>query len=372
MKYFIIIISLIFTSLARESNAQNFVTPEVLTNLSETVNETSGLANLNGEIWTHNDSGDDALLYQINPDNGNITRIVEIMNAINEDWEDITHDDDFVYIGDVGNNYGDRTDLKIYKVSRAAIEGSDEVFAELIHYYYSDQTSWEPNHNDNNFDCEALCSFGDHLYLFSKNWVDNQTRCYQLSKQAGFHVAEYQSTFDIECMVTGAEMQESQNRLLLIGYNSSGGSYTWYFDNFIESDFFSGTSTKLIWTSLTQIEGICVANEPAGIYISSEEINGYLDPTLFYQDLPLDTTEIPELKLRNYKVYTNHGSLIIEPGTGESITAEIQLLNTSGNILFKNKYVNELQVQLPTRVPIGIYLLVVITDSGISTFKVKL
>ena len=371
MKYFIIFISLILTSLARESNAQNFVTPDVVTNLSELVNETSGLVNLNGEIWTHNDSGDEAVLYQVIPENGNINRIVEIINASNEDWEDIAYDDNYVYIGDIGNNYGDRTDLCIYKISRAALEVSDQVYAEIIHYSYSDQTSWEPSHNNNDFDCEALTSYGDKLYLFSKNWVDQQTRCYQLSKQAGTHIAQFQSTFDIECLVTGAEMLEPSNSLVLIGYNISGGSYTWTFEDFMGNDFFDGIDNKLIWTSLTQIEGVCAANNN-GILISTEGISSFLDPTLYHHDIQVNSTAITHQNPFTFRVLSNSNSILIEPESGETITAEIQLLSTSGRILYNNKYVDYLEVQIPVNVPNGIYLLVVISENGINSYKVKL
>ncbi|MEZ5196754.1 MAG: hypothetical protein R2764_10220 [Bacteroidales bacterium] len=151
-----ILVLLALLSISIGVQAQTYVTPQVITTLSELINETSGLANLNGELWTHNDSGDESVIYQLDPANGNILRIVEIMNTANEDWEDITYDENYLYIGDIGNNDGDRTDLRIYKVSRAAIAASDQVYAEIIQYSYSDQTSWEPNHNNHNFDCEAL------------------------------------------------------------------------------------------------------------------------------------------------------------------------------------------------------------------------
>ena len=34
----------------------------------------------------------------------------------NVDWEDITQDETHIYIADFGNNNGNRTDLKIYKI----------------------------------------------------------------------------------------------------------------------------------------------------------------------------------------------------------------------------------------------------------------
>lgn len=367
-----LIILFILCSFTKYSHSQNFVTPNNVAELPEEIKETSGLANLNGDIWTHNDSGNDPLLYQINTTNGSIIRTVEIVNATNEDWEDITIDENFIYIGDIGNNFGDRTDLRIYKVSRAALEVSDEVYAEVIHYSYSDQNSWEPNHNNHNFDCEAMICYGDKLYLFSKNWIDHQTRSYVLSKQSGTHVAVYQSTFDIECMVTGAEKLNTSNNLILIGYNSSGGSYTWIFDGFDGTDFFSGNNTKFIWTSLTQIEGVCEANEPGGIYISSEEYNDLLDPTLFYHDVPGDTTDIPEHRFQNFRIVYSNNLLLISPEVNETITADVQLLSTSGRVLYKKKFINELQLQVPINVSMGIYLIVIATEKGAVTYKIVL
>lgn len=371
MKFYFIILFALF-SFAKFGLSQTFVTPDNLTELNQDVKETSGLINLNGEIWTHNDSGDDPILYQINTSNDNIIRTVEIVNATNEDWEDIAADENFVYIGDFGNNYGDRTDLCIYKINRNVLAESDEVYAEIIHFSYSDQVSWEPNHNNHNFDCEAMVSFGNNLYLFSKNWLDKQTRCYQLSKQSGTHIAEYQSTFDIDCLVTGGEMLTTPNRLILIGYNSSGGSYTRIFEGFSGSDFFSGSNTKLIWTSLTQIEGVCEANETNKIYVSSEEIEEVLDPTLFLHDVPGDTTDIIEQNFQNFRVYTSNNFIFIEPGSKNSIIAEIQLINTLGTVLYKKQVFNESQVKVPIIVSKGIYLLVIDTEKGGIVYKIPL
>ena len=102
-----------------------------------------------------------------------------------------------------------------------------------------------------------MVSFQDKLYLISKNWVNHQTRCYELSNQPGTHIAEYQAAFNTNCLITGAEIIPSSNVLVLIGYNSNGGSYTWLFKNFPGTNFFSGSNTKLIRTMLTQIEGVC-------------------------------------------------------------------------------------------------------------------
>ncbi len=78
--------------------------------------ETSGLVFFDNRLITHNDSGGMNALYEINTGTGNISRTVTIQNATNVDWEDICTDNDYIYIGDFGNNNGNRTNLKIYKV----------------------------------------------------------------------------------------------------------------------------------------------------------------------------------------------------------------------------------------------------------------
>jgi hypothetical protein len=70
----------------------------------------------NNNIITHNDSGGQANLYEINASTGAL-RTVAITNATNVDWE-YAQDASYIYIGDIGNNFGNRTDLKIYKISR--------------------------------------------------------------------------------------------------------------------------------------------------------------------------------------------------------------------------------------------------------------
>ena len=72
--------------------------------LPEVVKETSGLLFIDGKIITHNDSGDDANLYELDSLSGNLQRTINITNATNINWEDITEDENHLYIGDFGNN----------------------------------------------------------------------------------------------------------------------------------------------------------------------------------------------------------------------------------------------------------------------------
>ena len=58
-----------------------------ITNLAQEVRESSGLAHITGEIWTHNDSGFENILYKINKSNGTVSQRLRISNGQNVDWE---------------------------------------------------------------------------------------------------------------------------------------------------------------------------------------------------------------------------------------------------------------------------------------------
>jgi hypothetical protein len=77
------------------------------------VKKTSGLLFLDGKIITHNDSGDAANLYEIDSLSGAILRTISISNATNIDLEGLAENDTHLFIADIGNNNGNREDLKI-------------------------------------------------------------------------------------------------------------------------------------------------------------------------------------------------------------------------------------------------------------------
>ena len=87
--------------------------------LPDEVDENSGLAYLNGKLWTINDSGGLPVLYALDTTNGQIVQRIAIANAVNIDWESLADDDQYIYIGDFGNNSGNRDDLSIYRVLKS-------------------------------------------------------------------------------------------------------------------------------------------------------------------------------------------------------------------------------------------------------------
>ena len=256
--------------------------------LPNSIKETSGLIKVDGQLWTLNDSGGKAELYQISEKDGRILKTLKISNTRNYDWEDIAYDDTYVYIGDMGNNRGNRKNLKIYKIPRAALRTQKSVSAELISFAYSDQKDFRSRPQKNNYDCEAMVAYNGKLYLFSKNWQNKKTRLYELSTQTGTHEAKYLSTFNIQGMVTGASLNKEMGILLLTTYSSLLNVEVWAFTNYKDDNFFDGDKKQLNFSSALQgqVEGVTFkANYKA--YLSSEAFSKYIfsfDASLYELD----------------------------------------------------------------------------------------
>ncbi len=257
--------------------------PHFITDLPESIKETSGLLFFNGQLWTINDSGNQPEIYQIDTITGNTLRTVVIRNSVNTDWESITQDEANVYIGDFGNNAGDRKDLCILKISKSDFlnYAIDSVDATYIHFSYPDQTLFESAFNKNNFDCEAFFFQNDSLHLFSKNWLDLQTKHYVLCVEPGNYKARLAESFNSEGLITDASIN-SQGNIVLLGYkNKRGKSYTcfvWLLSKYKGQFYFSGSKRRVKLGSalhLGQTEGIMLNENNTG-WLSSESIEGGL------------------------------------------------------------------------------------------------
>jgi hypothetical protein len=250
------------------------VTPRLNANMNTTLIETSGLIYWNKAVWTHNDSGGQPALYSIDSTTGNITKTVSVTNATNVDWEDITQDDKFIYIGDFGNNAnGNRQDLRIYKVKKADVKIKTSVTATVINFSYSDQADFTPKGSRNtNFDCEALIAYGDSLFLFSKDWLDHKTRLYKLPKNPGTYTAIKTAELDVQGLITGAEIVPGKKVIVLTGYDAAIKPFVYLLYDFTDTRFFDANKRKVaINQTLTQMEGICAINARK-FFVSNERL----------------------------------------------------------------------------------------------------
>lgn len=249
------------------------------------LDECSGLISLGNDLYAGiNDSGNPAEVYVFKLGNQPDTRVVKISGASNHDWEELTADANYVYISDTGNNSGNRKDLKIYRVAREALILQDEVQAEVITFYYPEQKKFEPS-NKHNFDCEAMISAGDSLYLFTKNRGNSKTDLYSLPKTPGHFPAKYIDRFDAMGLITGADLRQTpdNNALVLIGYTVEGKGYhpfILYFPGVKGSAYFKGPFERIVFEGKLQTESISFHDEQT-VYITNEEKHG--DKAFVYQ-----------------------------------------------------------------------------------------
>jgi hypothetical protein len=253
--------------------------PVLIANLSPVIKETSGLVYFKGQLWTINDSENLAEIYQVDTLTGNVLRTVVVSNAINSDWESITMDDSNVYIGDFGNNFGDRTNLQILKISNSFIFNSsiDTVQAGYINFNFSDQSAVSTTIQKTNFDYEAFIYYNDSLHLFSKDWTDHQTRHYVLPADTGIHQAMYVEQFDADGLITDAAVNQKGD-IVLLGYKNTGGQFytcfSWILSGYKSYYFFSGEKRRIKLGSalhLGQTEGLAFKND-FELFLSAESI----------------------------------------------------------------------------------------------------
>lgn len=262
-----------------QTNDTNITISE-LTKLDKTINETSGLINFDNKLITHNDSGDQPNLYEVDPLNGAVLRTVFVENASNRDMEDIAQDENFIYLCDIGNNTNTRKDQTIYKIKKADYKTKDRVKAELITIQYKEQTDFSYSNRTSNFDAEAVISIGNNLFLFTKNWGDFKTSVYAIPKNAGNYEISSLAVTNVNGLITGADFDENKDRIVLTGYNQ--------FNAFVVllSDFtnnpLDGKIQKidLDISGSKQVEGVSY-NPDGSYFLSAEESLGL--PAVLYK-----------------------------------------------------------------------------------------
>jgi hypothetical protein len=250
---------------------ETVVVPVGSTILPEYLDETSGLAYWNNRIWTHNDDTD-TKIYAIDPHNAYSDVSYQLKNVINKDWEEISQDDEYFYIGDFGNNSaGNRTDLKILRIAKNTLF-TENILIDTIKFKYSDQTDFEnAGSNNTDFDCEAFIINPDGIFLFTKQWKSKKTSVYYLPKIPGFYTAQYKDTYDAKGLVTGATLIDKYKIIVLTAYTNLLQPYLILLYDYKNSDFFNGNKRQLLLNlPFHQVEGICSETE-FKYYISNEK-----------------------------------------------------------------------------------------------------
>lgn len=237
-----------------------YISPLWSVELSEQINETSGLIIWNEALWTINDNSN-TRLYELDATSGEIVADYLLPDVENRDWEEIAQDKDYVYVGDFGNNLGIRTDLHILRIEKLTLT-SDDPSIDTIWFSFGDQQNFDPvGTNQTEFDCEAFVVSSDSIYLFTKQWTSGFTTQYSLSKLPGTHIAQNRNVFNIRGQVTGATFLEGEGLLTLCGYSGLVQPFLYIFYDYPGYDFFAGTKKRVnLSLPFHQVEGVATIN----------------------------------------------------------------------------------------------------------------
>lgn len=346
--------------------------------LPASLQESSGLIFYNNEIWSHNDNSD-LKLYQLNPNDASQIATQTILNCNNTDWEEITQDANYIYIGDFGNNSsGNRTDLHILRIAKNSLFTST-LSVDTIWFTYSNQTDFSATSGNNtNFDCEAFIVSSDSIYLFTKQWLNQQSTIYALPKLPGTYSAQLKVTIPVNGLITGANFQEDKRLITLIGYSSLLQPFLYLLYDFQGTNFESGNKRKVgLNLPFHQTEGITSEN---GIdyYVSNEHFsNAFVTTPQKLHTLNLSNFLQPYINSLTNHIETLNKSynLTLTPNpTNQSISIHSENLTLKTIVISTNfgkivqqtsgNEANELTLNVASLLP-GSYFLSVISDKGV-------
>lgn len=240
--------------------------------LPESLNENSGMLIEGEELWLHNDSGDEPVLYGFSPNRKDL-RLLQIKKAQNIDWEDLARDQSGnIYIGDCGNNRNQRKNLCIYKIAAPSPQDSLAI-AKKIEFHYPDQKTFPPKPDFLHFDVEAMIALGDSLYLFTKNRTkpnNGYIKLYRLPQKAGNYTAVLQDSFKVKRgrfrkSITSAALSADGTTLALLSMGRLR-----IFKDFEGADFFNAKIQREYKLWFTQKEAIAFKTDEI-LYISDEQ-----------------------------------------------------------------------------------------------------
>lgn len=169
-----------------QKQTETYGPPQVLGQLDDpAINESSGIVASRanpGLYWTHNDSGDGPNIYAVD-ERGARRGTWRVKGASARDWEDIAAGPgpqtgvSYLYIGDIGDNEGRRSEVIVYRVKEPTIKPADSSSTKLKPLVIEDVEVIRLRYPDGAHDAESLLVHpvtGD-LYIVSKIPFANPT-----------------------------------------------------------------------------------------------------------------------------------------------------------------------------------------------------
>jgi len=253
------------------------------------VDECSGLCYSKDGLWMLNDGGNNSEVFLLKSrDYENWIHLGEssastnmqlqrfILPVKNRDWEAIECDGIHLYIGEFGNNNGNRKDLRVYKVNIEAMkrytmlrnagikDSMNPLQVDTIGFEYNNQRKFTRKKLQN-FDCESMIFAKDSLYLFTKNWKNFQSNVYRIPAKKGDYVAQKIGQFNPGHLLTDASLLGEW--VYFSGYTVMGAQ------RFSKVHFGTWTEfqTEQIKLKPAQVEGIFVDGKNKKVVFSTEK-----------------------------------------------------------------------------------------------------
>ncbi|NVK56377.1 MAG: hypothetical protein HWE26_12205 [Alteromonadaceae bacterium] len=224
--------------------------------------ETSGLFCGEKGNFTINDSGNDPVIYQIDQQGAIIQQ--QTLSVQNRDWEAITGDEEHLYVGDFGNNRGNRKRFQIYKVAYQQLSEPSRIVFSYDNYDVKSNRIYE-----HDFDAEAMVAREDKLVLFSKSWQTKSLMVYHLdtnqSKQ--LLIKPVHKVTGIPGVITGADWDSANQQYVLVGYDTGLFGITHPFIATLKRSYELQHTYKLQGSA--QVEGVC-AKDNNEVWVTQE------------------------------------------------------------------------------------------------------
>jgi len=250
---------------------------KLIEKLPQKLKENSGIVSYsNGTAWFIEDNGNSDNIYKTDF-KGNIIQQLDVKNAKNADWEDLTKDNEGnLYIGDFGNNDNKRKNLVIYKASNPEIEKGDKISVEKIKFRYPEQKNFPPRRGELFYDAEAFLHSKGFLYIFTKNRANpftGETFIYRVPDTKGTYKAELVGKIPLctdwdTCQVTSADISPDGKRIVLLTYGK-----LWIINDFSMNAISKGNIKEVDLGVRTQLESVCFTDNKT-LLLSDEEREG--------------------------------------------------------------------------------------------------
>ena len=295
-KFFIYIFStsIVFSACPGSESNQNerprFESLDVydVTTLDRKMAESSGMASEDGLLWTHNDNGNSSEIFRFDSESGKVTKVINLEEIKNRDWEEMHIDSNYLYIGDIGNNKGDRNKLRVCRYDRSVLQSDSTdilIEPEKIGFFYPGRPEILIK-NGHDYDAEAFLTTPERVYIFTKNWKNQECNLWSIPNQDGEWEAKLISSFDAQGLITSATYLKGTSEVVLLGYKRGTlpRPFIWVLSGFQTGDFFSGQKKRYNLDTFGQSEAIIAIDENT-VGITSER--GKSAPAKFYKvDLP--------------------------------------------------------------------------------------